>query len=65
MSKETTIDFKDTEIVCACGNVFKTASVKDGIKIDVCSKCHPYWAGNATQTAKGGRADKFREKYNL
>ena len=44
---------------------FKTASVKENIKVDVCSNCHPFWAGNATASVRGGRADKFREKYNL
>lgn len=64
--KNTEIDFKDTVITCStCGTEFKTASVKENIKVDVCSNCHPFWAGNATASVRGGRADKFREKYNL
>ena len=35
------------------------------LKVDVCSKCHPYWTGNLRQETAGGRADKFKKKYGL
>ena len=40
-------------------------STKKDIKVDVCSKCHPYWTGNLRQETVGGRADKFKKKYGL
>ncbi len=36
-------------ITCACGNVIETNSTKSEIKVDVCSKCHPFWTGNLKQ----------------
>lgn len=65
MNKEIQPEFKETTITCACGNVFTTKSVKGDMKIDVCSKCHPFWSKTKKQTVKGGRADKFKEKYGL
>ena len=38
--------YEETTITCACGNVFKVGSTKKDIKVDVCSKCHPFWTGN-------------------
>ena len=35
------------------------------IKVDVCSKCHPFWTGNLKRETTGGRAAKFREKYGI
>lgn len=58
-------ELKDTVITCACGKEFRTASVKEEIKIDVCSNCHPFWSGNSKNVQRGGRADKFKAKYNL
>ena len=55
----------ETKFVCACGNVIETNSTKTDIKVDVCSKCHPYWTGNLKQNTTGGRADKFRKKYGI
>ena len=58
-------DFKESKITCACGNVLETKSIKEDMKVDVCSKCHPYWTGNLKQNTTGGRADKFKKKYGI
>ena len=58
-------EFNEATITCACGNVFKTSSTKKDIKVDVCSKCHPFWTGNLKQNTTGGRADKFKKKLIL
>ena len=53
------------KVICACGNVMDTHSTKSELKVDVCSKCHPYWTGNLKQNTTGGRADKFKKKYGI
>ena len=58
-------NYEETTITCACGNVMKTSSTKKDLKVDVCSKCHPYYTGNMKQNTTGGRADKFRQKYGI
>ena len=58
-------EFKEAKIICACGNVIETGSTKEEIKVDVCSKCHPFWTGNLKQNTTGGRADKFKKKYGI
>ena len=58
-------EYNETTITCACGNVLKVGSTKKDMKVDVCSKCHPYWTGNLRQETAGGRADKFKKKYGL
>ena len=39
-------NYTEATITCACGNVMKTNSTKADMKVDVCSKCHPFWTGN-------------------
>ena len=65
MKAELHPDFKESKITCACGNVLETKSIKEDMKVDVCSKCHPYWTGNLRLDTKGGRADRFKKKYGL
>ena len=65
MKAELHPEFKETKITCACGNVIETKSTKSDIKVDVCSKCHPFWTGNQKQNTTGGRADKFKKKYGI
>ena len=58
-------EYNQTTITCACGNVLEVGSTKKDLKVDVCSKCHPFWTGNLRQETVGGRADKFKKKYGL
>ena len=53
MKTELHPEFKETTITCACGNVIETRSTKSDLKVDVCSKCHPYWTGNLKQNTTG------------
>ena len=58
-------NYAEATITCACGNVFTTNTTKGDMKVDVCSKCHPFWTGNLKQNTTGGRADKFKKKYGI
>ena len=58
-------NYGEATITCACGNVMKTNSTKNDMKVDICSKCHPFWTGNLKRETTGGRADKFKKKYGL
>ena len=63
MKTEIQPQYSQTTITCACGNVLEVGSTKKDLKVDVCSKCHPYWTGNLRQETAGGRADKFKKKH--
>lgn len=43
MKKDLHPEYNQTTITCACGNVLEVGSTKKDLKVDVCSKCHPYW----------------------
>ncbi|MCK5762549.1 MAG: 50S ribosomal protein L31 [Clostridiales bacterium] len=58
-------EYKEVEVSCACGNKFTTKSTKDEIRLDVCSECHPFFTGSVKSIERGGRAEKFKQKYGL
>lgn len=58
-------DYKPTQIKCACGEVIDTRSTKDDIRVEICSKCHPFFTGKQKLVDTGGRVEKFRKKFNL
>jgi large subunit ribosomal protein L31 len=58
-------NFKETKIVCACGAEFKTMSAVSDLRVEVCSKCHPFFTGKRKYLDTAGRVEKFRQKYNL
>ena len=57
--------YQPTTIKCACGEVIETRSTKQDIKVEICSKCHPFFTGKQKLVDTGGRVDKFKKKYNL
>lgn len=60
-------EYKEVDVVCACGATFKTGSTKKGdtIKVDICNKCHPFFTGKQKLVDAGGRVDKFNKRYGL
>ncbi|MEG0370707.1 MAG: 50S ribosomal protein L31 [Clostridium sp.] len=56
---------KESVMKCACGEVFTTGSCKDEVKVEVCSKCHPFYTGKHKVLDTGGRIEKFMKKYNF
>ena len=53
----------DTCIVkCTCGNEFETKSTKKEMRVDICSKCHPFFTGKQKLVDVGGRVDKFNKR---
>jgi len=54
--------YKDSTIVCACGEVVKTRSTKGDSKTEICSKCHPFYTGKQKFVDAGGRLDKFKRR---
>ena len=50
-------------IKCACGETVVTKSTKgEEIKVEVCSKCHPFFTGKQKFVDAGGRVDKFKKR---
>ncbi|MHC1695159.1 MAG: 50S ribosomal protein L31 [Eubacteriales bacterium] len=55
----------ETEIKCACGEVIPTKSTKANLRVEICSKCHPFFTGKQKFIDAGGRVDKFKKRYNM
>ena len=37
--------YGEAKVTCACGNSFMSGSVNPELRVDVCSKCHPFFTG--------------------
>ena len=57
--------YEEVEVRCACGEVFKTGSTKGELRVDICSKCHPYFTGKQKLVDTGGRVERFKKRFNL
>ena len=58
-------EYKSAKVSCACGNSWETKSTGEEIRLDICSACHPFFTGQQKFINRGGRVEKFKNKYNL
>ncbi len=63
MKKGLHPEYKECTITCACGNVIHTRSTKSGIRVEICSNCHPFFTGKQKYVDTAGRVEKFRRRY--
>jgi large subunit ribosomal protein L31 len=56
--------YTEISVSCACGAEFTTKSTlgKD-LRVDLCSKCHPFFTGTQKIVDSAGRVERFTKKY--
>ena len=55
--------YLECTITCACGESFKTRSTKPTIRVEICSKCHPFYTGKQKFLDTAGMVEKFTRKW--
>ena len=54
-----------TTVSCACGNTFQTKSTAKELKVEICSKCHPFYTGKQKRLDTAGRIERCKKRYNI
>jgi large subunit ribosomal protein L31 len=57
--------YPDAKVVCACGNTFTIGSTRELLKVELCSKCHPFYTGEQRVVDTAGRVERFKRRYKL
>lgn len=65
MKKAIHPEYKEVTVACACGSTFKTRSTykSDILRIEICSRCHPFFTGKQKLIDTAGRVERFQKKY--
>ncbi len=59
-------NYASVSVSCVCGESFQTKSVKKEIRVEVCSKCHPFYTGQRQKVVNaGGRVERFLRRYDM
>ncbi|MGL4525159.1 MAG: 50S ribosomal protein L31 [Spirochaetia bacterium] len=58
-------NYKECNVVCACGNSFHTRSTIGDMKVEICSACHPFFTGKHKLVDTAGRVERFNRRYGL
>ena len=63
MKKDIHPSYGECVVRCACGETFLSGSVKGELKVEICSKCHPFFTGQQKLIDSGGRVQRFANKF--
>lgn len=56
-------ELKKVSIRCACGATLETYATADNLRVDICSKCHPFFTGEEKLIDTEGRVQQFERRY--
>ncbi len=54
--------YNKVKVTCACGESFESGSTRKEIRVEICSKCHPFFTGKQRIVDSGGQVEKFRKR---
>ena len=63
MKTEIHPQYHQVQVHCACGETWTTGSTKKELRVEICSKCHPFFTGKQKLVDTAGRIDRFQKKY--
>ena len=63
MRKDIHPEVKTLIVSYACGAEHEVVTTKDHLRLDICSKCHPFYTGKQKIVDTAGRIDKFKKRY--
>lgn len=65
MKKDIHPKYGKAIVRCVCGETFETGSTQKELRVDVCSKCHPFFTGKQKLVDTAGRIERFNRKYGI
>jgi len=63
MKTEIHPQYQQVNVHCACGETWTTGSTRKELRVEICSKCHPFFTGKQKLVDSAGRIDRFQRKY--
>ncbi|MBA7470687.1 50S ribosomal protein L31 [subsurface metagenome] len=65
MKKDIHPEYMEAQVTCSCGNTFTTGSTKPVLKVELCSKCHPFFTGERRIVDTAKRVERFKRRYKM
>jgi len=56
-------EYQEITVHCACGEQWVTRSTRKELRLEICSKCHPFFTGKQKLIDTAGRVEKFNRRY--
>lgn len=57
--------YANAKVTCLCGNAFIAGSTKPELRVEICSKCHPFLTGEHRIVDTMGRVERFKKRHKI
>jgi large subunit ribosomal protein L31 len=57
--------YPEAKVTCSCGNTFTVGSTKPALKVELCSKCHPFFTGKQRILDTAGQVERFKRRFKI
>jgi large subunit ribosomal protein L31 len=57
--------YDDAQVICSCGNTFTVGATRPTLKVELCSKCHPYYSGEQRIVDTAGQVERFKKRFKI
>jgi large subunit ribosomal protein L31 len=57
--------YDEAKVVCSCGNTFTIGATQPTLKVELCSKCHPFFTGEQRIIDTAGQIERFKKRYKI
>lgn len=57
--------YDEAKVACSCGNTFTVGATQPTLKIEVCSRCHPFFTGEQRIIDTAGQIERFKKRFNI
>ena len=57
--------YEDAKVICSCGNTFTTGATQPTLKVELCSKCHPFFTGEQRIVDTAGQVERFKRRFKI
>ncbi|MCE2462566.1 MAG: 50S ribosomal protein L31 [Dehalococcoidia bacterium] len=65
MKKDIHPQYYAATVTCSCGNTLVLGATKPTMRVEICSKCHPFYTGQQRVVDTEGRIERLRRRFNL
>jgi large subunit ribosomal protein L31 len=57
--------YDEAKVICSCGNTFTVGATRQTLKVEVCSKCHPFYSGKQHIMDTAGQIERFKKRFKI
>ncbi|HAZ32134.1 MAG TPA: 50S ribosomal protein L31 [Dehalococcoidia bacterium] len=57
--------YGEAKVICSCGNTFTVGATQPTLKVEICSRCHPFFTHEQRIIDTAGQIERFKKRFKI